>query len=201
MTTATTPPSFPASEPSIGPDIHRFTVDEYYRMAELGIIPAGKRVELIDGKIFDMSPISPEHAVCLRRIREMLREHLPAEHILLVQDPIRLSDTNEPEPDLAVARPKPDGYLAGHPGPADLLLVVEVSISSRKLDLGEKARLYALHGIAEYWVVDVAADAVEVFRGASPAGYQKPQRFVDDTPFAPLAIPTWRVTPQQLLHD
>ena len=201
MTAVPTP--FPTTPPapldSRGPAPYRFTVDQYYRMAEVGVLPANARVELIDGRILDMSPVSPEHAAAVRRIRLMLSQRFEPTYLILCQDPVRLEEYDEPEPDLAVLRPRPDGYAHAHPGPDDILLLIEVAVTSRDFDRGDKAQSYAAAGIADYWVVDLPGAGVDVFRNPNPEGYRKPQRMADTTPIVPLAFPEWSVTPQELL--
>src|SRR5688572_3230119 len=109
----------------------RFTADEYQRMGETGILSPGDRVELIDGDVLAMTPIVPRHAASVDRAnRAFVRSLSGDEAIVRVQSPIRLSLYTEPEPDISLLRPRADFYASAHPGPADVLLVVEVADSS-----------------------------------------------------------------------
>src|SRR5207249_1607451 len=98
---------------------HLFTVDEYHRMGEAGIFAEGKRVELIEGEIIEMSPIGSLHAARVKRLTRLLVRRLGIRAIVQVQDPVVLNRFSEPEPDLAVLKPRDDFYASGHPEPAD----------------------------------------------------------------------------------
>jgi Uma2 family endonuclease len=149
----------------------RFTVDEYYRMADAGILGAHERVELIEGEIIRMEAIGSRHAATVTRL-DRLFQTLGGAALVWVQNPVRLSDLSEPEPDVALLQPKSDDYASAHPGPADTLLIVEVSDTTVGFDRGIKAPLYAVSGIREYWLVDIAAETIEVYREPGAAGYR-----------------------------
>jgi Uma2 family endonuclease len=144
-----------------------FTVDEYHRMAESGILDEDDRVELIGGEIIRMSPTGSRHAASVSRLNRIFNKRLGNEAIVRVQDPILLSDLTEPEPDVALLRPREDFYSGGHPRPEDVLLVVEVAETSLSIDRNAKVPLYALSGIPDAWVVDLA--------GASITTYSRPE--------------------------
>lgn len=167
----------------------RFTVAEYYRMAEAGILGADERVELIEGEIIELAAIGSRHAACVGRLDRLLMRGVGDQALVRVQNPVRLSDLSEPEPDLAVVRPRPDDYAAAHPGPGDVLLLTEVADTTVGFDRGEKAPLYAVSGIPEYWLVDLTADAVEVYRDPTVHGYQDVRRHVRGEALHPLAFP------------
>src|ERR1700730_6270285 len=122
---------------------HRIMVNEYYRMAEVGILPPDARVELIEGEIIDMAPIGSGHGGTVTQIVELLRDAARGRAQLLVQSALRLSDISEPEPDFALVKPRADFYKKKHPGPDDTFLIIEVSESSLRYDLQIKAPLYA----------------------------------------------------------
>src|SRR5919106_2349460 len=106
----------------------RFTVDEYYRMAEAGILHEDDRIELIEGEIVEMSPIGSRHAACVKRLIGLFSRQVGPESATLgVQDPIHLGEYSEPQPDIALIHPRPDFYVSAHPGPADILLLIEVA--------------------------------------------------------------------------
>lgn len=172
----TAPPPVLVASPSLGPaalpPLRRFTVDEYHRLLEVGILYSGEKVELIDGYLVMKMTIHPPHMSSLQRARKRIERLLPDGWTARILGPITLA-TSEPEPDVAVARGDDDLYTARHPGPADLGLVVEVADSSLAFDQGVKARLYAAAGIAAYWIVDVVNRQVEVYALAG-GGYGPP---------------------------
>jgi Uma2 family endonuclease len=168
----------------------RFTVDEYYRMAEAGILKPDDRVELIEGEIIRMSPIGSRHAACVDRLNQVLVPAAAARAIVRVQNPFRIGSHSEPEPDLMLLRPRTDFYASGHPGPADVLLLIEVVDSTPEVELEAKIRLYARSGVAEVWVVDLNRRKVDVHRaprgeayadvsGRGPADILSPLAFED----------------------
>jgi Uma2 family endonuclease len=150
-------------EQALAVPYHRFTVDEYQWMGRTAILKPDDRVELLDGQVVDMTPIGPVHAFIVRWFNEALVPALKGKATVLVQDPVQLSNS-QPQPDIAVARLRDDGYRWKHPGGRDLLLVVEVADSSLPRDRDLKARLYLLAGVPEVWVVDVEHRELLVFR-------------------------------------
>ena len=162
------PPVAAAPRPLIAH--RRFTVDEYYRMGEAGILGPEDRVELIDGEIVKMSPIGPLHAAVVERFRDLLSERLRGQATIRSQNPIRLSNLTEPEPDVAVVQLQADSYASAHPTPADVLLLIEVSDSTLAYDRDVKLPRYAAAGIPELWIVDLERQQVEQHHG--PAGDQ-----------------------------
>ena len=154
------------------PTRHRLTVDDYYRMAEAGILGEADRVELIDGEIIDMAPIGQDHAATVNGLNRTLIMVCGDHGIVSVQNPLRLDRFNEPEPDFVVFRPRADFYRTGaRPGPADALLVVEVADSSLRHDRLVKLPMYARAGVAEVWIVDLRRRTVDVHRNPGPDGY------------------------------
>ena len=149
----------------------RFTVREYYRMAEAGILHEDDRIELIEGDIIEMAPIGHRHTACVKRLNHLFIEQLGLRVVISVQDPIRLSPRSEPQPDLALLRPRADFYAGAHPGPADVLLIVEVVDTSLPYDR-RKLRLYARAGIPCVWLVILSARRIEVHREPTAGGYR-----------------------------
>ena len=139
---------------------HRFTAKDLHRLVEAGILREDDRVELLHGEIVDMPPIGPGHAAGVNRL---LNVFLPLQGerkaIISVQNPIHLGEHSEPQPDLALLKPRPDFYAQGHPTPQEVLLVVEVMESSAGYDREVKVPLYARFGIPETWLVDVERGA------------------------------------------
>lgn len=150
--------------------MRRFTVDEYYRMVEVGIIKADERVELLDGEIVKMSPIGPLHAAVVERLRELLSEKLRGQARVRSQNPVRLSNLSEPEPDIAVVQLRADYYASAHPTPAEILLLIEVSDTTLAKDKHVKLPLYAADSVPEVWIVDL--DRQQIEQHYSPGGGQ-----------------------------
>jgi len=149
----------------------RFTVDEYHRMAQAGILAEDDRVELIDGEIVEMPAIGSRHAACVDRLTRVFSLRVGDHAVVRVQNPIWLGSRSEPQPDLALLRPRADFYASAHPAAADVLLVIEVADVSLEYDRSVKVPLYAAAGIAEAWIVDLAGGVVEVYRRPGPRGY------------------------------
>lgn len=142
---------------------HQFTVTEYARMRETGILSEDDRVELIDGEVRDMSPIGPLHAAIVKRLNTILGRLLPDAFILSIQDPIQLNDYREPQPDVAILRYRADFYADAHPVADDVLLVIEVADTSIDYDRDEKLPRYADAHIAEVWIVDIENLVIEQY--------------------------------------
>lgn len=157
------------------PRRHRITVEEFHRMGEASIFSEDDRVELIEGEIIDMAPIGTKHAETVRKLIRILAGKLPSQALLDVQNPVLINSGNEPQPDVTVVRNR--SYIDAHPGPEDVLLLIEVADSSLTYDRSVKIPLYARHGILEVWLVDLENRAVEVFREPSADGYRKVRRY------------------------
>jgi Uma2 family endonuclease len=152
----------------------RFTVDEYHRMAESGILHEDDRVELIGGEIVEMSPIGGRHAACVREINHLLGRQVSDELRVDVQSPVKLSEQEEPQPDLAVIRAR--GYGSSLPTPEDVLLLIEIADTSLAYDREVKLPLYARSGIAEVWLVDLNGGIFERHTEPSEEGYRLVRR-------------------------
>lgn len=151
------------------PARHKLDVDTYHRMAEAGIFGEDDRIELIDGDLIDMAPIGQGHAAVVNGLNEALVIACAGRAVVSPQNPVRIDRSSEPQPDLAVLRRRADFYAAGEPpGPADVLLLVEVADSSLRFDRTVKLPLYARAGVAEVWIVDLKRRVVDVHR--APAG-------------------------------
>lgn len=155
---------------------HRYTVDEYYRMAESGILNEKSRVELIEGEVIDMPPIGSPHSGLVNLLSYRLGQAAGDNAIVAVQNPVRLNRFSEPEPDIALLRPRADFYANAHPMPDDVLLIVEVSDSTLRYDRDIKTPLYAKYGIPEVWLVDVAGRELIIHRLPGKSGYTEIQR-------------------------
>ena len=143
----------------------RFTVDEYHRMGEVGILTADDRVELLDGEIVEMAPIGPRHASITDRLNRLFTSRLGARVIVRVGGPVLLAaEDSEPQPDLTLLRFRADFYRHAHPEPGDSVLVVEVMDTTVHRDRRVKLPLYGRAALAEVWLVDVTNEWLEVYR-------------------------------------
>jgi Uma2 family endonuclease len=147
---------------------HRLNVEQYHRMGEAGVFAPGARVELIEGDVIDMAPMGTRHWAAVSRLNRLLVQTTGERALVSVQLPIRLDAHSEPEPDLAVLKPRDDFYASALPTGHDAYLVIEVADTGLAYDLKLKSRLYAMHGVPAYWVVDLAAGRLLTF--AAPQG-------------------------------
>lgn len=153
------------------PRRHRITVEHFYRMGEAGLFAEDERVELINGEIIDVPPMGFRHAGVLDYLARLLTAAIGTRAIVRQQLPVRLGEYSEPIPDISVLKPRDDFYMARHPAPADVLLIVEVSSSTLRFDRNVKTPLYAHHGIAEAWVLDVQGEQVHYHRAPKDGRY------------------------------
>ena len=163
----------PSSRP---PPLRPFSVAEYHRMIETGILNEGDKVELIEGNVVPKMPRNPPHDGTLDLVRDAVLVVVPADWILRTQQAVTFSDS-ELEPDFALARGNKRSYLKRHPRPADVGKVIEVSDSSLERDRGDKGRIFAAAGIPIYWIVNLVDRQIEVYTGPTAAGYAQRQDF------------------------
>jgi Uma2 family endonuclease len=176
-----------------------FTVDEYHRMSEAGILAETDRVELIEGEIVKMSPIGKYHAACVKRLNSILNRRVGEYAIVSVQDPIRLNDYSEPEPDIALLKPRDDFYAQDLPTVEDVLLIIEVADSSVEYDRNVKLPLYAKAGISETWIANLRDDGIEVCSQPANGAYQKVRFTNRDEAISPEALPNLVITVEEIL--
>ncbi len=167
---------------------HRFSVEEYYRMAETGVLKPDAHVELLNGEIIDMSPIGPFHGDVTTYLTEFFAAASRGRWRTRVQNPVRLDEQSEPQPDLVLA--KPIAYRKRHPQAEEVFLLIEVSDTSVEADQEGKLPAYGRAGITEVWIVNLAELTIEVYREPHFTGYgsktilragdqAKPQAFPD----------------------
>lgn len=154
-----------------------FNVEQYYRLAEAGVLKPDDRVELIEGEIIKMSPIGSSHAACLRGLDIAFGEIFGRRYLISIQSPVRLDDFSEPEPDLALLKPREGLYADRHPQPDDVLLIIEVADTTLLSDRNVKIPLYARFGIPESWLVNLQEKLVEVYCDPVDGHYQKSLKF------------------------
>jgi Uma2 family endonuclease len=166
----------------------RFTVEEYHRMGEAGILRGDERVELIEGEIVEMNPIGGRHMRCVNELNWLLGQQIRHGGLRIsVQNPIRLNGGLEPQPDLAVIRAgdRSDSL----PGPEDLVLVIDVSDTTLSYDRNVKVPLYARAGIGEAWIVDLPNEAIERHNDPAEDGYRRMERVGRGRSLASEALP------------
>ena len=178
---------------------HRFTVDDFHRMAEAGILTEDDRVELIEGEIVEMTPIGPRHAGVVKKLNRMLQHGVGDRFVIGIQDPVRLSVDCEPQPDVTVLRKRDDDYMERHPGPQDVVLLIEVMESSKTYDRNVKVPLYADHGIPEAWLIDLQADTIEILSKPERKGYASSKRFGPGETISSVSIPTLEIAVKEIL--
>lgn len=165
---------------------HRITVHDYHRMGEAGVLAPDARTELIEGEILDMAPIGSRHASVVNRLTSLFVPAVGARAIVQVQGPVRLGDLSEPEPDIALLRPREDYYRDALPGAQDVLLLVEVADTTQRFDRRVKVPLYSHHGVPEVWVIDLENALVHFHR--RPGGGTYADISATERPgFAPVA--------------
>lgn len=180
--------------------IRKYTVEEYHVMIEEAILTDDERVELIDGEIVLMPPISPPHAWSVARIVALLNRTLgDHEAIVWPQCPITLPSRSEPEPDVALLYPRTDQYRDNLPTPQDTLLLIEVSRSTLRYDRTVKLPLYAIARIPEVWIVNLADEAVEVYRNPQGSAYQETATLGRGEVVSPEAFPALGLAAEELL--
>ena len=167
----------------------RFTVVEYQQMAATGILGEDDRFELLEGEIVKMAALGPQHAACVDRLNKTLQRLVQDRAIVRVQNPIRVGENSQPQPDVTLLQPRDDFYAGGHPEPEDVLLLIEVSESSLAYDRDVKLPLYAAAGIVEVWLVALLPQVVEVYRAPSENVYGEKRTMRRGDTLAPLHLP------------
>jgi Uma2 family endonuclease len=155
------------------PRRHRITVDDYHRMAEVGLLAPDARVELIEGEIIDMAPIGKVHVSVVDQLNRLFVRAVGDDAIVRVQGSVRLSSSSEPEPDLVLLRPRADFYRSEFATGADMLLVIEVSDTTLRYDRDVKVPLYARHGVPEAWIVDLENGRLLVYEAPAAGEYAR----------------------------
>jgi Uma2 family endonuclease len=168
---------------------HRFSVTDYYRMAEAGVLGPDARVELLHGQVIDMSPIGPFHGSVTKQLLQLFAAAAHGRWLMAAQDPLHLDDHSEPEPDLMLLKPARDFYRHQHPRPEDVYLLIEISDTTLAADQEVKLPAYGHAGVAEVWIVNLMEERLEVYRDPNFTGYGSKQLLVAGDQAAPMAFP------------
>jgi Uma2 family endonuclease len=178
------------------PTRHRLSADDFLQMARSGILHEDDRIELIDGDLIDMAPIGSEHASLTDWFNQSIVLAIGQQAIVRIQSSLSLDKHSQPQPDVQVLRAREDYYRKAHPRAEDVLLLIEVSDTTARFDRTVKIPLYAHHGVAEVWLVDVAQRSVEVYRDPQPAtsayrqmtAYRQGQLIPQQLPMVSIAV-------------
>ena len=183
------------------PTRRRFTVAEYYAMADVGILEENDRIELLDGYLIVMPPIGVWHASIVDRFTNSLPPQLQGRAIVSVQNPTRLNDNSEPQSDIMLLRWRDDFYSGGHPGPADVLLLIEVADTSVDYDRSVKLSAYARTGIPEVWIATRQDSRIEAYTEPIEGEYSNVRYAGHGDSIAPQAFPEVILEVDSLITD
>jgi Uma2 family endonuclease len=172
---------------------HKLSVEDYYKMADAGVLAHDARVELIEGEIIDMAPIGSRHSGTVNRLNHQFVAAVGERAVVQVQNPVRLGNRSEPQPDLALLRPRPDYYRDSVALADDVLLLVEIADSSLEFDRTTKIPLYAFHQIPEVWLVDLQNRLLTVFREPTGELYRNVLTTGAPSQVEPLRLPDIKI--------
>lgn len=178
-----------------------FSADEYYKMAEIGVLHEGDHIELIEGEILEMSPIGTPHISCVMRLNYLFNKYLSDKALVSAQNPVQLGSHSEPEPDIVLLKPREDFYETQKPKPADVLLLIEVSDFTLEYDRETKLPLYGKHGVKEVWIVNLPERQIEVYREPFPKGFREMRLYDAAQSVSPLAFPTIKLPVKKTLGE
>jgi len=180
---------------------HKFNRQEYHALGETGILKPSDRVELIKGEIIHMSPISSLHAAHVNRLNQLFAQKFGDRVLIAVQNPVFLDNYSEPQPDIALLRPRSDFYAAEHPQVKDILLLVEVANTTLEIDRNIKIPLYAASGIPEVWLVNTRNHSLETYRQPLGDTYQEVQTLTPGTNVTLLSLPKVEIRVEHIVGE
>ena len=189
----------PVQAPQIARETRKFTVEEYFRMVEVGILQPKERVELIEGEILLMPPMGFHHTWGVSQYAHAFISRASNRFIVQIQSTFRLSESSAPEPDLVVLKFREDRYYFGNADPSDVLLVIEVADSSLNYDRDVKAHIYGRAGIPETWVLNLPGDCIERFLEPGPNGYAQHTVLRRGDKVSPVSLPDMELAVDDLL--
>ena len=181
----------PVGKPIMPAQVARrlFTVEEYHRMGEGGILAVNEHLELIEGEILKRSPITSRHAACVMRSNATFSNVLGDFAIISVHNPVVLNEFSEPEPDLAILKRRDDFYSQFHPGPADIFLVIEIAETSVAYEREVKLPVYASSGVQEVWLADIPAETVTAHTEPANGVYRAVRSYQRGDSITPVHFP------------
>ncbi len=172
------------------PQRRKLSTEQFERMGETGILGPDARVELIEGELIEMPPIGSRHAAAVDFLSMHFARAVGDAAVVRTQNPLRLADDSEPQPDLMLLSPSADRYRSAHPRPEDVLLLIEVADTTLAFDRETKLPLYARHGVSEVWILDLDAQQLEVYREPRAGSYHRKLERRESDAIAPVALPT-----------
>jgi len=186
------------------PRTRRWTRVEYERLVDHGIFREDEHLELLDGLLVVREPQGSRHGAAVAALCAVLARAFGAGFHVRPQLPLALDDASEPEPDIVVVRGEAWDYVSAHPSAP--LLVVEIAETSLELDREHKNGLYARAGVADYWIINLPASVIEIYRRPGPAAgtpfgwrYQSAQRLAPGATISPLSAPEADIAVADLL--
>ncbi len=189
----------PVPDRERAPEVRLFTVEEYYRMGEAGVFDNDGQVELLAGRIYKLSPKNPLHSATVRRAGRCFEKHLGKKAFVRTQEPIHFDEHSEPEPDVALVKPRRDEYSKSHPTPEDCLLLLEASLTTLKHDRNVKSRHYAAAGIKQYLILNLRTRELEDYRDPNAEGYRTKHTYRADESFNLAAFPDTLIKVSEML--
>jgi Uma2 family endonuclease len=177
----------------------QFTIAQYHQMIETGVLHEGDRVELIEGEILEMAAMGSKHAAQVRRLNHLFSRRFGDDVWVSIQNPVELGPRSEPEPDVALLRWRKDCYETEHPQASDIYLVIEVADSTAEFDRKVKAPLYARSKVIEYWLIDLNAEAIAVYREPAPEGYRQVETMQRGQFICVMGLPNAEFTVDEIL--
>ncbi len=181
------------------PKLYRMTVEKYHQLIEAGILTKRDKVELIEGRIVEMSPKGVLHAMAMMRINRCMYRLFDDKAIIRTQDPILLSNYSEPEPDLVLAQLPEVRYMLHHPKPEDIYVVIEVADSTLAYDRDKSAPLLAKNGILQFCLLNIRGRELEDYREPSANGYRTKRTYNETESFSFAAFPDVEIKVSDLL--
>jgi Uma2 family endonuclease len=176
-----------------------FTFEDCLRMEETGVLSPADHFELINGELYVLRPTSPRHGAAVDGTADVMRKRLRDKALIRVQGTVVLDTYAAPLPDITLLKPRKDYYASKNPAPEDILLLVEVALSSLDYDLNVKLQLYAITGIREYWVADLESNILLVHTGPEGDAYQSVRELRKGDTVAPALLPNCRIPVDLLL--
>lgn len=176
-----------------------FTASEYQTLADIGVLGEDERVELIEGRIVRMAAKNVAHALATSRSNRYFLRLLGDQALVRVQDPILLNNYSEPEPDIVLVAPPDERYLANHPTPKDIFLVLEIAASSLAFDRDVKCPLFAQNGIVQFCLLNLQTRELEDYREPGPDGYRSKRTYTAEQSFTLVAFPERSIQVKELL--
>ena len=172
------------------PTRRKLSADQFERLGETGILGEDARGELVEGEMIEMAPIGSLHASVVNTLSMLLARAVGDAAIVSTQNPLRLSEDNEPQPDLMLLHPKAVRYRSQLPRPHEVILLVEVADTTLAYDRETKLPLNAKHGVREVWIIDLEGKRLEAYREPGADGYRAKLERASTDSIAPVALPS-----------